>query len=171
MVEGPTKPTNIDEYIAAFPRPVQAVLQKIRTTVAAAAPDAQEVISYRMPAFRQEGILLYFAALKTHIGVYPPVSGDAKLERALSGYVGPKGNLKFPLDRAIPYGLIRRIATLRVKQTLAKAAARGQRGQTVPKAPPNIRMEPTRRSRGQSRERGARLIRKRWADGDTRIKR
>jgi uncharacterized protein YdhG (YjbR/CyaY superfamily) len=130
MVEGPTKPTTIDEYIAAFPRPVQAVLEKVRATVAAAAPDAQEVISYRMPAFRQEGILLYFAAFKTHIGVYPPVSGDAKLEKALSAYAGPKGNLKFPLDRPIPYGLIRKIAILRVKQNLVKAAGRGRRRQT-----------------------------------------
>jgi uncharacterized protein YdhG (YjbR/CyaY superfamily) len=116
-------PTTIDEYIAAFPPPVQEILQKIRATVAAAAPDADEVISYRMPAFTQHGVLLYFAAFKSHIGVYPPVSGDPELESRLTPYAGPKGNLKFPLDRPIPYDLISRIARLRVKQNLAKAAA------------------------------------------------
>jgi uncharacterized protein YdhG (YjbR/CyaY superfamily) len=117
-------PTSIDEYIAGFPPRVQTVLKKIRTTVAAAAPGAREVISYRMPAFAQQGILLYFAGFKNHIGVYPPVAGDARLEKALLPYRGPKGNLKFPLDRPIPYDLIKRIATLRVKQNLARAAGR-----------------------------------------------
>lgn len=117
-------PTTIDEYIAAFPPDVQAILEKIRATITAAAPDAQEVISYRMPAFAQHGIVVYFAAFKSHIGLYPPVSGDARLEKALARYKGPKGNLKCPLDRPIPYDLIRRIAALRVKQNLAKAAAR-----------------------------------------------
>jgi uncharacterized protein YdhG (YjbR/CyaY superfamily) len=119
-------PANIDEYIGAFPPQVRIVLEKIRAIVAAAAPEAREVISYGMPAFAQHRILLYFAAFKNHIGVYPPVSGDPKLERALSQYAGPKGNLKFPLDRPIPYALIRRIAALRVRQDRAKAAA-GQR--------------------------------------------
>jgi uncharacterized protein YdhG (YjbR/CyaY superfamily) len=117
-------PTSIDEYIARFPPRVQTVLKKIRATVAAAAPGAREVISYRMPAFAQQGILLYFAGFKNHIGVYPPVAGDARLEKALLPYRGPKGNLKFPLDRPIPYDLIKRIATLRVKQNLARAAGR-----------------------------------------------
>ena len=120
-----TAPTSIDEYIAAFSPEVQDIFKKIRTTIAAAAPNAQELISYRMPAFIQHGILVYFAAFKTHIGLYPPVSGDPRLEKALSPYAGPKGNLKFLLAQPIPYDLIGRIATLRVKQNLAKAAARG----------------------------------------------
>ncbi|MFB3854461.1 MAG: iron chaperone [Vicinamibacterales bacterium] len=86
-------PTTIDEYIAGFPREVRAILQKIRKTVASAAPGAEERISYRMPAFAQNGILLYFAAFKKHIGVYPPVYGDSRLEKALAAYRGPKGNL------------------------------------------------------------------------------
>jgi uncharacterized protein YdhG (YjbR/CyaY superfamily) len=124
-------PTSIDEYIAAFSPQVQDILKKIRTTIAAAAPDAEELISYRMPAFAQHGILVYFAAFKTHIGLYPPVSGDPRLEKALSRYAGPKGNLKFPLALPIPYDLIRSIAILRVKQNLAKAAARGTKGSIV----------------------------------------
>ena len=118
---------SVDEYIAASPREVQAILRRIRTTIAAAAPEAQELISYRMPAFAQNGILVFFAAFKTHIGLYPPVSGDARLEKALSRYAGPKGNLRFPLAQPIPYQLIRRIVTFRVKHNLAKAGARRRR--------------------------------------------
>jgi uncharacterized protein YdhG (YjbR/CyaY superfamily) len=80
-----------------------------------------------MPAFRLNGILLYFAAFKSHIGIYPPVSGDPSLERALSPYAGPKGNLKFPLDQPLPYDLIARIVTLRAKQQATKASARRAR--------------------------------------------
>lgn len=119
-----TAPQSIDEYIAASPSEVQPILRKIRRTIGNAAPGAQELISYRMPAFRLNGILVYFAAFKNHIGLYPPVSGDAKLEKALLPYAGPKGNLKFPLDQAIPYALIKRVALLRVKQASTDAAAR-----------------------------------------------
>ena len=115
-------PTSISEYISAFPPSVRAILGRIRQTVRNTAPAAQETISYRMPAFRLDGILLYFAAFKSHIGIYPPVSGDPSLERALSPYAGPKGNLKFPLDQPLPYDLIARIVTLRVKQQATKAA-------------------------------------------------
>jgi uncharacterized protein YdhG (YjbR/CyaY superfamily) len=107
---------NIDEYIASFPPDIQAVLKKIRLTIRNAAPTAQEVISYRMPAFRLNGILVYFAAFKKHIGLYPPIRGDAKIEKEIAPYAGPKGNLQFPLDQPIPYDLIERIVKLRVKQ-------------------------------------------------------
>jgi uncharacterized protein YdhG (YjbR/CyaY superfamily) len=116
--------TNIDEYIDAFPPKVQVILERIRRTVRKGAPDAEEIISYRMPAFRQNGILVYFAAFKKHIGLFPPVSGDAGIEKAIAVHAGPKGNLQFPLDRPIPYELIGRIVTLRVKQNLAKAGAK-----------------------------------------------
>ena len=115
---------NIDEAIAASPPEVQPILKKIRTTIRAAAPHAEEVISYRMPAFKQHGILIYFAAFKAHIGIFPPVAGDASLKKALAPYEGPKGNLKFPLDEPIPYALITRIVRQRVKQDLAAAKAR-----------------------------------------------
>src|SRR6476660_4935134 len=112
----------VDEYIAGFPRAVRAILKKIRATAAAAAPAASEKISYRMPAFVQDGILIYYAAFKHHIGVFPPVSGDPRLERSLSRYRGPKGNLKFPIDEPMPYHLIKRIVALRLRQDAAKAA-------------------------------------------------
>jgi uncharacterized protein YdhG (YjbR/CyaY superfamily) len=117
-------PASIDEYIASAPFEAQSILEKIRRIVRDAAPEAQEIISYRMPAFRLHGILVYFAAFKNHVGLYPPVSGDAKLEKALRPYAGPKGNLKFPLDRPIPYGLIKRVVLLRVRQASARAAVR-----------------------------------------------
>jgi uncharacterized protein YdhG (YjbR/CyaY superfamily) len=114
----------IDEYIAASTPEVQAILTQIRKTVRAAAPEAEELISYRMPAFRLWRILVYFAAFKAHIGFYPPVSGDASLEKALFPYAGPKGNLKFPLDQPIPYDLIKRIVLLRVKQDRSRFKAK-----------------------------------------------
>jgi uncharacterized protein YdhG (YjbR/CyaY superfamily) len=115
---------NIDGYISTFPADVQAILEKVRATIRQAAPDANEVISYQMPAFKLHGILVYFAAWKKHIGLYPPISGDKALESAVARYAGPKGNLQFPLDEAIPYDLIERIVKLRVKQDVAKAAAK-----------------------------------------------
>lgn len=117
-------PKTIDEYIASAPPEVRPVLEEIRRTIHDAAPDAQEMISYRMPAFTLNGVLMYFAAFKKHIGLFPPVQGDARLEKAVSPYAGPKGNLQLPLDEPIPYGLIRRIVQLRVKLNSAKAAAK-----------------------------------------------
>ena len=117
-------PSTIDEYIAGFSTEVRAILQKIRRTVGKAAPDAQETISYRIPSFKLNGMLVHFAAFKAHIGFYPPVRGDAKLVKAVSRYAGEKGNLRFPLDEPIPYDLIERIVQHRVKQNRAKAAAK-----------------------------------------------
>ena len=118
------KPQDIDGYISQFPAAVQAILEKVRTTMSHAAPNATEVISYQMPAFKQHGILVYFAAWKKHIGLYPPISGDKTLEKVFARYAGPKGNLQFPLDEPIPYDLIERIVKLRVKQDTAKAEAK-----------------------------------------------
>jgi len=123
-----TTPRNIDEYIAGFPPEVTAILERIRRTIRDVAPEAKETISYQIPAFSLGGALVYFAAFKKHIGFYPPVSGDARLKKAISPYAGEKGNLRLPLDRPIPYGLIKRIVKLKVKQNLAKAAAKGKKG-------------------------------------------
>jgi uncharacterized protein YdhG (YjbR/CyaY superfamily) len=116
---------SIDEYIAACSPAVRSSLRKLRATIRrAASPDAEEMISYRMPAFARHGMLVYFAAFKNHIGLFPPVRGDAKLEAAVAKYAGPKGNLQFPLDQPIPYTLIARIVRLRVKQNLEKAKSK-----------------------------------------------
>jgi uncharacterized protein YdhG (YjbR/CyaY superfamily) len=124
---GAAIPKTVDQYIKACSPAVRPALARIRATIRRAAPNAVETISYRMPAFMLQGMLVYFAAFKNHVGLYPPVRGDAKLKAAAAKYAGPKGNLKFPLDRPIPYALIARIVKARVKQNLAKAAARGTR--------------------------------------------
>ena len=111
-----TTPRDIDEYISGFAPEVRLILERIRSTIRRAAPGAQETISYQIPAFRQNGVLVYFAAFKKHIGFYPPVRGDAALEKAVGRYAGEKGNLRFPLDEPIPYALIARIVKLRVRQ-------------------------------------------------------
>jgi uncharacterized protein YdhG (YjbR/CyaY superfamily) len=124
MKTGSAKPASIDQYIAAYPPKVRTILKKIRRTIHEAAPNAEEVISYRMPAFKQGGVLVYFAAFKNHIGLFPPVRGNPTLERAVARYAGPKGNLRFPLDEPIPYALIARIVKFRAKRNLAKAGAK-----------------------------------------------
>jgi len=118
---------SVDGYIAAFPPAVQEILRKVREVVRGAAPDAEEVISYRMPAYKLHGVLVYFAAFKAHIGLYPPVSGDAALQAEAAPYAGEKGNLRFPLDQPIPYALIARIVASKRRQNLDKAAAKRQR--------------------------------------------
>ena len=132
------QPTDIDGYITQFPADVQAVLRDVRAAIRRAAPEAEEAISYRMPAFRQHGILVYFAAWKTHIGLYPPISGDEVIERVIARYAGPKGNLQFPLAEPMPVALIERIVKLRVKQDTEKAAAkRGKKSKAAGKPRPS----------------------------------
>ncbi len=117
-------PKNIDAYIAACAPDIQEILQKIRATIRKAAPDAVEKISYAMPGFAQQGNLVYFAAWKNHIGFYPSGSGIAQFEKELSAYEGAKGSVQFPFDKPIPYNLISQITKFRVKENLAKAAAK-----------------------------------------------
>jgi uncharacterized protein YdhG (YjbR/CyaY superfamily) len=118
------KTPTIEAYIVGCRPEVRPILRRIRIVIRKSAPNSQETISYRMPAFRQHGILLYFAAFNSHIGIFPPVKGDTKLDAALKRYRGPKGNLRFPLDQPMPYDLIARIAALRAKQDAAKSAER-----------------------------------------------
>jgi uncharacterized protein YdhG (YjbR/CyaY superfamily) len=114
----------IDQYIVGYSPQVQEVLERIRSIVQSVAPEAEERISYQMPAFSLDGMLIYFAAFQKHIGIYPPVKGDAKLQQDLAPYRGEKGNLKFPLDRSMPYALIRRVVKFRLKEHLAQRAAK-----------------------------------------------
>lgn len=116
----------VDAYIKTFPPEVRVILRAIRAAVRTAAPDADERISYRMPAFFQDGVLIYFAAFKKHIGVFPPVR-DEKLRAAVAKYAGPKGNLQFPLAEAMPYALIARIVRARVRENLARRKTTARR--------------------------------------------
>ena len=117
----------IDEYIAAFPKEVQEILEKVRATIHKAAPNAKETITYGRPTFTLNGNLVHFAAFKKHLGFYPTPSGIEKFKVELSGYEGAKGSVQFPLDKPIPYDLISRIVTFRVKDNLEKAAAKGKK--------------------------------------------
>ena len=121
-------PKSIDEYIAGFPPDVQVILKKTRRTIKKLAPDAEEKISYQMPAFTLNGkYLIYFAAFKNHISLYPAPRGAEQFKKTLSAYEGGKGTVRFPLDKPIPYALISRIVKFRVKENLANAAAKGKK--------------------------------------------
>lgn len=102
--------TSIDHYIASASADVRPILEEIRRVVKAEVPAAEETISYQLPAFKLGRVFFYFAAFKKHIGIYPPVKGDKTLQKALSPYRGEKGNLKLPLEQAMPFELIGRVA-------------------------------------------------------------
>ena len=111
--------TSVDEYIAGFPPDVQKILRKIRTTIRKAAPDAEETISYQIPAFKQNGALVYFAAHRAHIGMYPITrTVNEKFSKELSPYAAGKSTARFPLDEPIPYTLIGKIVRFRVGEKL-----------------------------------------------------
>ncbi|MBZ4033477.1 DUF1801 domain-containing protein [Flavobacterium sp. 17A] len=114
------KPENIDEYIGGFPNEVQEILEKVRMTIQNAAPDAKEKISYSMPAFEQNGIVVYFAAFKNHIGLYALPTGNEAFAPQLSKYKTGKGSIQFPFKNEIPYDLIAEIVKFRVKENLEK---------------------------------------------------
>ncbi len=115
-------PKDIDEYIARFPDDVQQILEKIRMTIRRAVPDAEETISYQIPTFTLQGkYLIYFAAYKKHVGLYPAPRGIEGFKKELSIYGSGKGTLKFPLDKSIPFDLISKIVKFRAKQSLERA--------------------------------------------------
>jgi uncharacterized protein YdhG (YjbR/CyaY superfamily) len=99
-----------DEYIAAQPAELRARLVQVQQAVESQLPQAQRTVGYNMPAFRLGRIFFYFAAFKNHIGVYPPVTGDAELIELTAAYRGPKGNLSFPHTEDLPLQLIARVA-------------------------------------------------------------
>jgi uncharacterized protein YdhG (YjbR/CyaY superfamily) len=121
-------PNTIDEYIAAFPQDVQEKLEQIRATITEAVPEAEETISYNMPGFTLHGhYLVYFAAYKKHIGMYPVPTGDAEFNAELSTYVAGKGTVRFPFDKPMPFNLIHTMVTYLVQETVERAAAKGKR--------------------------------------------
>ena len=116
-----TTAANADEYINAQPANVRTMLKKIRQTIKTAAPEAEEVISYNMPAYKYNGMVVFFAAFKNHIGFYPAPRGIEAFKKELSAYKGAKGSVQFPLDKPIPLGLISKIVKFRVKENKKKA--------------------------------------------------
>jgi uncharacterized protein YdhG (YjbR/CyaY superfamily) len=115
---------SIDEYIATFPAEIQKLLQEMRAAIHAAAPEAEEIISYQMPTFYLKGNLVHFAAFKHHIGFYPTSGGIEAFKDELSVYQGAKGSVRFPLDQPMPLELVSKIVHLRVTENLRKAEAK-----------------------------------------------
>jgi len=126
-----TPPPTIDAYIAAFPAAVQERLQHLRNLIHEVAPDAVEIISYGMPAFRLGTILVYFAAYKNHIGFYPYNSAIVAFQEALSGYKGAKGSVQFQHDQPIPYALIRRMIVFRAEENREKMVQKKRSGKST----------------------------------------
>jgi uncharacterized protein YdhG (YjbR/CyaY superfamily) len=124
MEDNKVRFNSIDEYIATFPEEIQTILQEIRATIQAAAPDAEEKISYQMPTFFLKGNLVHFAAFKNHIGFYPTPSGIEAFKEEIARYQGAKGSIRFPLDEPIPLDLITRIVKMRVAENLKKSSSR-----------------------------------------------
>jgi uncharacterized protein YdhG (YjbR/CyaY superfamily) len=111
------KARTIDEYIDMFPKEIQKTLSKMRQTIRKAAPGAVEVISYQMPTFKLNGRnLVHFAAFENHIGFYPTPSGIEAFDNELSKYKSGKGSVQFPIDKPVPYDLVRRIVLARVTE-------------------------------------------------------
>lgn len=113
---------NTDEYIASFPENISERLQSIRNTIRECAPEAEEKISYQMPAFFQNGVLVYFAAHKNHIGFYPASRGISMFQEELTHFKTSKGTIQFPHNQPIPFELIRRITEFRLNENLMKGA-------------------------------------------------
>jgi len=115
---------NIDEYIAGFPRDVQETLQRIRAIIRDAAPDAEEAIKYQIPTFVLHGNLVHFAAFQKHIGFYPTPSAIAAFSGELRGYETARGSVQFPLNKSVPFTLIKKMVEFRVKESRAKMATK-----------------------------------------------
>ena len=116
----------IDQYIANFPKEMQAVLQEIRATIRKAAPEAVEKIGYGIPTFFLKGNLVHFAGFKTHYGFYPGSEAIVQFKNELQEYEQSKGTIRFPLDKPVPLDLIRRMTEVRVKENLEKAKLKGK---------------------------------------------
>jgi uncharacterized protein YdhG (YjbR/CyaY superfamily) len=116
-------PATVDEYIQNFPPSIQAVLRAVRATFQQAAPQAEERISYRMPALFQNGAVVYFGAFKNHLGLFPPVEDPALLAQ-VAQFAGPKGNLQFPYSQPMPLELVALVVQARVGSNAAKVAAK-----------------------------------------------
>lgn len=114
----------VDLYIAGFPKEVQKSLERLRATIIKAAPAAEETISYQMPAYKFNGMLVYFAGYKNHIGFYPGASGIKAFTKEIAGYKNAKGSVQFPIDKPLPLDLVSKIVKFRVKENIEKAKAK-----------------------------------------------
>jgi uncharacterized protein YdhG (YjbR/CyaY superfamily) len=114
--------TEVDNYIAGFPAATQKLLQQIRGIIRKTVPDAEECISYRMPAYKQQGMLVFFAGYKNHIGFYPTGTGIDAFKKELAKFEWSKGAVQFPLDKALPATLITKMVKFKLQENKLKAA-------------------------------------------------
>src|SRR6188472_4229559 len=128
MEKSKTVPATVDEYMIDLPADVKKRIQQIRKTIKAAAPKADEVISYQMPGYKYLGMLVYFAAYKNHIGFYPGAGGVLEFYKKLSSFKSAKGSVQFPNDRPIPYEVISKVVKFRVKQNEEKFSLKKSNG-------------------------------------------
>ncbi|MDD5772080.1 MAG: DUF1801 domain-containing protein [bacterium] len=119
MATPKTQLTTIDKYVSSFPKNVQDILKKLRLVIKETAPQAEETINYGIPTFKLNGNLVHFAAFKNHIGFYPTPSAIATFKKELSPYKQAKGSVQFPLDKPIPFDIIKKIVKYRVKENEA----------------------------------------------------
>jgi uncharacterized protein YdhG (YjbR/CyaY superfamily) len=120
MLKSKTEFKSIDEYISSQPANLRPTLEKLRQTIRKAAPKAEEVISYQMPAFKYHGMLVYFAAFKNHFSFFPTSSAITAFKEKLTSFELSKGTIKFPLDKPIPVKLVTEIVKFRAKENLEK---------------------------------------------------
>lgn len=118
------KPNSIQEYFSWFSPEIQAKLNQMREILRQAVPEAEEVISYHMPAFKTSEVLVYYAAAKSHLGYYPTSSGVTNFSEELAEYVTSKGTIQFPYGEELPEQLIVAIAQFRAQEAMARAAAK-----------------------------------------------
>jgi uncharacterized protein YdhG (YjbR/CyaY superfamily) len=121
------KPSSVAEYMAALPPASAIVVRKVLALVKKNVPGCSEKISYGIPAISKERTFMYCAAFRSHIGIYPPVRGDAKLIQQLKPYANAKGNLRFPLSEPMPYPLITRVAKALAKSYAARSKTKPRR--------------------------------------------
>ena len=122
-----TKFKTVDEYLSVQPENIRTILQKLRSTIKKSAPQAEELISYNLPAFKLQGMLVYFAAFKEHIGFYPTPSAIEAFKNELSPYKGAKGSVQFPIDKPLPLNLVTKIVKYKVKENLEGSRAKTKR--------------------------------------------
>ena len=118
------KPNSIQEYFSWFTPEIQAKLQQMREILRQVLPEAEEVISYHMPAFKTSEVLVYYAAAKSHLGYYPTASGVINFKEELAGYVTSKGAIQLPYNQELPEQIIRDITQFRAQEAVERAAAK-----------------------------------------------
>jgi len=119
-----TKFKTVDEYIAAAPKHTKSLLKEMRKIIKQTAPQAEEAISYNIPAFKFHGGLVWYAAYEEHIGFYPGASPTKLFKDDLVKYKTSKGGIQFPVEKEIPVALVKKIVKFRVKENLERAKAK-----------------------------------------------